>query len=338
MSARGKSMGSDEPDRDRPLVVVFLAITDLRPEVDPLTGSVRQDPWGIGLSPADEAALEHALRACEAWSGRVLAVTAGPATVEPVLRQIAALGASVLRVPLAEQRAEQRAEHGYARELAGDERELANVLLEAIEPYGPPMLILCGDRSVDRGTGALPAFLAHQLGASQALGLVKLEASQEGDTSPGDRVVLAERRLDGGWRERLRVPTPAVCSVEGAGTRLRQATLAGALEAQKLTVPLCRARGSERAGTGAGADRNSQTRIGPTQPFVARTHLRPAPEGDPRIRLLALTGALTSTDPPTVIGPIGSREAADELLGYLVRNGYLEQLPDPGEVVEGGEP
>lgn len=332
MSPLSKSTGSDTPGQDRPLVVVFLAITDLRPEVDPLTGSVRQDPWGIGLSRADEAALEHALRVRDAWSGRLVAVTAGPATVEPVLREVAALGASVMRVPLADQ----RADHGYARELARDERELARMLLAAIEPYGPPLLVLCGDRSADRGTGALPAFLAHELGAVQALGLVKLEASDGGDAGERGRVVLAERRLDGGWRERLRVRTPAVCSVEGAGARVRRASLGGVLETQKLTVPLGRPHTSERAGTGAGADRNSRVRVGPTQPFVARTHVLPVPAGDARIRLLALTGALTTKDPPTVVGPVGSREAADELLGYLVRNGYLEHLPDPEVSSEGG--
>ena len=48
----------------------------------------------------------------------------------------------------------------------------------------------------------------------------------------------AERRLDGGWRERLRVPLPAVCSVEGAGIRLRRASLDGALSAAAAPVPV----------------------------------------------------------------------------------------------------
>jgi electron transfer flavoprotein beta subunit len=57
----------------------------------------------------------------------------------------------------------------------------------------------------------------------------------------------------------------------------------------------------------------------------------PAPEGhDPRLRLLALTGALVTHDPPTVVGPMGSGEAADELIGFLVRHGYLDGPPDSG--------
>jgi electron transfer flavoprotein beta subunit len=334
MTSPASSEATTSTGQKRPLVVVCLRIVDLRPEIDPLTGAVHQDPWGIGLSPADEAALEHALRISDAWSADLLAVTAGPAAIEPVLRQVGALGASVVRVPLADH----RAEHGYAHELAGDEHELAKMLLAAIEPFGPPLLVLCGDRSVDRGTGALPAFLAHELGAAQALGLVKLEAFHGRDSRKTSHVLTAERRLDGGWRERLRVPTPAVCSVEGAGTRLRRATLAGALEAERLTVPVSPQNTPARTVPGTGSEPTSQVHIGPTQPFVPRTRVRPAPEGDSRVRLLALTGALTTNDPPTIIGPIGSREAADEFLGFLVRNGYLEQLPEMAGGSDEGAP
>ena len=143
-----------------------------------------------------------------------------------MLRQVAALGASVVRVPVPDR----ELERGYLSELGEDEHELARALVGAVAPRGRPALVLCGDRSVDRGTGALPAFVAHELGAAQALGLVTLE--------PGDGVLSAERRLDSGWRERLRVPLPAVCSVEAAGIRLRRASLAGALAAEGMVVPV----------------------------------------------------------------------------------------------------
>jgi electron transfer flavoprotein beta subunit len=291
-----------------PLVVACLRVTDLRPAVDPLTGSVQHDPWSIGLSPADQAALEHALRICEIWSSPLVAVAAGPATIEPVLREVAALGASVLRVAPSDQVADDRNEH----ELAEDEHQLARTLVAAIATLGPPGLVLCGDRSSDRGTGALPAFLAHELGATQALGLVRLEAESEG-------ALLAERRLDGGRRERLVVPLPAVCSVEGAGTRLRRASLTGSLDAQQLVIPV------SRPPTQPVADSRGELRVGTSRPFTPRTRIRPAPAGDdPRIRLLALTGALVSHDPPTVLGPMGSKQAVDELVAFLVRHGYLE--------------
>ncbi len=54
----------------------------------------------------------------------------------------------------------------------------------------------------------------------------------------------------------------------------------------------------------------------------------PAPEGhDARARVLALTGALVAHDPPTVIGPVGASSAADALIDFLVRHGYLEGPP-----------
>ena len=294
-----------------PLVVACLRVNDLRPAVDPLDGSVTRDRLGVGLSPADAAALEHGLRIAAAWGGRVVALCVGPESVEPVLRDVAALGVSVVRVPLGDE----GDGHRYVAELVEDEHDLARTLVAALAPFGPPDLVVCGDRSVDRGTGALPAYLAHELGAAQALGLVTLEPDDTGATP----AVRAERRLDGGWRERLRVPLPAVCSVEGAGVRLRRASLSGALEAEGSPVPVDRSLAVAAAGTGPGS-----FHVGAPRPFRPRTRVQPAPaDPDPRLRLLALTGALVAHDPPVVVEPADAAEAADVLLAFLARHGYL---------------
>jgi electron transfer flavoprotein beta subunit len=310
---------------DRPLVVACLRITDQRPEVDALTGVVTRDVWGIGLSAADAAALEHALRIAEAWSARVVVVSVGPSTIEPVLQEVAALGASVLRIPTPEP----EGAGAYTDELAGDEQALARAIAAALSPFGPPDLVLCGDRSADRGTGALPAFLAHELGAVQALGLVALEVEPGGDpehpAAVGTTTLLAERRLDAGWREQLRLVPPAVCSVEGAGVRLRRASLSATLAASGATI------GSGGSGSVTGhRDGDGSMHVGPTRAFAPPPRVLPAPpQDDPRLRLLALTGALVAHEPPTLIGPIGAVEAADELLGFLVRHGYLDHPPAP---------
>ena len=303
-----------EPSTDGPLIVACLRISDLRPAVDPLNGAVTRDRLGVGLSPADAAGLEHALRIADAWSGRVVAVCVGPASVDPVLREVAALGVAVVRVPLGDE----GDGHRYVAELAEDERGLARTLAAAIAPFGLPELVVCGDRSVDRGSGALPAYLAVELGAAQALGLVALEPVD------GERMLVAERRLDAGWRERLRVPLPAVCSVEGAGVRLRRATLAGALALDGVHTPIDR---SLEVALAAGP---GLVHVGPTRPFRPRTRVLPAPEAvDPRLRLLALTGALVAHDPPTVVEPADAAEAADVLLAFLAKHGYLHDEP-PG--------
>ncbi len=305
---------------DGPLVVVCLRIGDLRPAVDPLDGTVTRDRWGVGLPPADAAALEHALRVSDRWGGRVVAVCAGPESVDRVLREVAALGVAVVRVPTGDE----ADAHRYLDELANDERGLARTLLTAVRAFGPPDLVLCGDRSVDRGTGALPAYLAHELGVAQALGLVALDTD-----GPGS--LLVERRLDGGWRERLRVALPAVCSVEGAGVRLRRAPLAGALAADLAPTPVDPS--LEVASATGPSGGPGSLHLGPPRPYSPRTRVLPPPEGDdPRLRLLALTGALVAHDPPTVVQPADAAEAAEVLLTYLVRHGYLDgsTAPAPG--------
>ncbi len=223
--------------------------------------------------------------------------------------------------------------HRYVGELVADERDLARTLVAAVAPFGPPDLVLCGDRSVDRGTGALPAYLAHELGAAQALGLVDVAPADDGtggtggSRGGGDRAVLAERRLDGGWRERLRVPLPAVCSVEGAGVRLRRAPLAGALAAGSAAVPV------DRSLAVAAAAGPGSFHVGAPRPFRPRTRVLPAPhDDDPRLRLLDLTGALVDHEPPTVVEPADAVEAADVLLAFLARHGYVEDGSDGTDV------
>jgi electron transfer flavoprotein beta subunit len=290
-----------------PLVVALLRHTDLRPEVDRLTGQVSRDYRSAGANPAELAALETALRIAEAWGGRVLAVTAGPVSAEETLREAHAVGASVLRVPWPRRGAAD--EDAWIVDLADDGRSLAEALVAAVRTVGEPDLVLCGDRSADRGTGAIPAYVAHELGAAQALGLVSL--SVEG---PGLRAL---RRLDGGRREVLRVPRPAVCSVEAAGLRLRRASLSAELAARRSAVPFF------SPPSMAGPSFSPAMIVGRPASHRPRARLVPPPTGaDPRDRLLELTGALATRSAPTVLGPMPAEEAADVLLHWLAERGY----------------
>ena len=340
-----------------PLVVACVRIVDLRPHVDPLTGRITRDPAGLGLPAPDAAALEHALRIGEVWSGRVVVVATGPSpapggTPDAVLGELAALGATVVHLaeagPAVHGRDRDMAEtalrhpgterpaatdSGALWELTADEGALARRIVNALSPFGVPAAVLCGDRSPDRGTGALPGFLAHELGAAQALGAVAV--------APGDGHLLVDRRLDGGWRERLRVPCPAVCSVEGGGVRLRRATLPALLAAGPTAVhPAAPVRGGtvDGAREGSGPGPVTLRILGPPRPYRPRTRIvAPPADPDPRIRLLELTGALEAHDPPTVLGPIGAPEAADALVDFLVRHGYLD-APLPGAPARAGAP
>lgn len=276
------------------MIGVCLKWVERRPEVDPLTGEVATDPRTSGASPADQAALEWALRLASAWDDRVVAVTAGRPDAEPVLREALAAGADrAVRVDLPGDAASDVVAAG-----------LAGALDDAGADAGATAVV-CGDWSLDRGSGAVPAYLAARLGAAQALGLVDLDPGVPGR-------VGAERRLDGGRRERVAVSAPMVLSVEGR-VRLRRAGLDGVLRARDAPI---------------------EVRPGPpvrvlvplrTGPYRPRARVLPPPGGGSvRERILALTGALVDRTPPerVVLDPAS---AADRVLAQLRAWGYLDQ-------------
>jgi len=269
-------------------VVACMKWVDRRADADPLTGEVRTDVRTSGASAADEAALEWALRFGEARGEPVLAATAGTTVADAVLHgAIAAGAAGAVRAELAPDRPSAE----VAAALAGALRSAA------------PSLVVCGVWSLDRGSGSVPAFLAAELGCAQALGLVTLDV--------GDGPILAERRLDRGWRERVRVPLPAVCSVEAASARLRRASLPGVLSGAASAVTVVR-------GAAAGP------RLGPAviRPYRPRARELPPPAATAaRERILALTGVLTDRDPPQTL-VLDPPAAADALLAKLAAWGY----------------
>jgi len=281
-------------------VVACLKWVDHKPDVDPLTGAVRTDWRTSGMSDADRAALEWALRLGTAWSQDVTAVTAGPRAAEAVLVEALSVGAArAVRVDLPS---------------AAPSDVVARCIAGALG--GVPMAVVCGVWSLDRGSGSVPAFLAAELGAAQALGLVSLE--------PEAGAVLAERRLDRGARERLRAPVPTVCSVEAASARLRRAPLPGVLSAPRRPVEVVRAEPGPR-GQGLGlAASGAAVR---TAPFRPRARELPAPaSASARERVLALTGALVDREPPqTLVLP--PAEAAAQLLSRLEGWGYVDGRP-----------
>jgi len=270
-------------------IAVALKWADLRPDVDPLAGTVRHDGRATGFSFADAAALEWALRLGESWQLPVTAITAGPPGAQAVLRDAAAFGSRRLVLVTADRDAPSEA------------------IADALAPLlGGAAVVCCGDYSADRGSGSVPAFLAHRLEAAQALGLTGL--------TPGKRGCLAaRRRLDGGRREHLQVTAPAVISVEPGAARLRRASLAGLRSAREAAVEVAE---------GAAA-RPSWVQVMRTVPYRPRPKMLPPPRDPlPRARLLALTGALTERTPPRLVRA-SCDEAADELIGYLKDRGYL---------------
>ena len=241
-----------------------------------------------GMSPADQSALEFALQQGAAMGVGVTAVTVGPPAAVSVLRDAIAAGAT-------------EAIHVLAHPAMRSD-EVADAIAAAV---GTAQWIWCGDYSLDRGTGSVPAFLAARLSAQQALGIIHLEPSGHG-------TIAATRRLDGGRRELLQVRAPAVVSVEGATAHLRRAGLAAvraALAAPIITVqPSSPAHGPDAV----------------VQPYRPRARALAAPAGSPldRLRVLTDAGAASAARGETVV--LEPTAAAARIVEALRQWGYLD--------------
>lgn len=268
-------------------VAVLLAPAVGRMTVDPVTGAVERDDRGATMSAADAAALEVALGLGEAWDVPVSAWSVGGASAETVLRDALAVGVDrAVRVDLAD-------DAGPAA--------VAAALAEVLAPSSPAPFVVAGVHGADLGSAAVPAFLAHHLGAEQALGLVEIRPGEAGHCE-------AVRRVDRGARERVAVAAPAVISVEGSVARLRRAGLPSLLgrldvEVVQAAVPVVSAGGSPR-------------------PWRPRARVVPGPVGASALeRIRDLTGVAE--------GDRGSRtveadpaEAAEIILDQLGEWGY----------------
>lgn len=266
-------------------VAVCMKWVDRRPAVDPLSGEVTTDPRSSGPSDADRAALEWGLRLGAEWGWPVTVATVGSPATEPMLKEALATGARrAVRVDADPERPSE---------------QVARLLATVVRGAG---LVLCGDWSLDRGSGSVPAFLAAELGARQGLGLVAITSD-----APGE--LRAERRLDGGRREILRLAAPAVASVEGSTAELRRAPLEGVIAARDAVVEVVPAGPAHPGGA-----------LPPqTVPYRPRPRVLPAP--DPalpaRRRVEALLGAGTTPKAPPKTVVLSPAEAVEEILARL---------------------
>lgn len=238
--------------------------------------------WTGALSESDAAALETALQ----LDTDVVAVTLGPPDADQGLRRALAAGASrAIRV------------NG-----PGDLRSDAAARALAPSCAGASW-VLCGDASADRGSGSVPAFLAAELGAGQALGLVAVEPDQSGSL----RVV---RRLDGGRREVLVATSPAVLSLEGSVARLRRASLPAELAAQGAAIEVV-------DGPDGPLERPTTTR-----PYRPRPREVTMPSGDAFARIGQLTDSGASAKRAEVM-TLDPAPAAAKIVETLRSWGYL---------------
>lgn len=274
----------------------YVALGRPTSHADP-TDDPAADPRWAGVSPADEAALQLALDFRDVLDGgrrdpnasTVTVVALGPAAADDALRSALAVGADrVVRVDAP---------------TSTDGRAVARALAAAVADAD---LVWCGDYSLDRGTGSVPAFLAAELGAAQALGLVSIDAPES------DRPIRAVRRLDGGRREVLEVRPPAVVSVEGSVASLRRASLSQTLAARTAQIDVV-----------PGPDPTESTTATVT-PYRPRARVLDAPAGSTLDRVRSILDVGGGEAPHAETVTLDPPAAAARILAELDEWGYLD--------------
>ena len=185
--------------------------------------SVSELPWdakkkrfkrelaGGMMNPACKIALEVGLQLKGRVGGRVSVVSMGPPEADEVIREAIALGA----------------DRGYLLSdynLAGaDTLATSHALALAIKKVCPDFdLILTGIQTTDSETGQVGPQLAEELGAAVAAGVHEIK--------PEQGAIVVERIIDN-FRQKLRLPLPALVTVAADALQLSYVPMAGVEEA-----------------------------------------------------------------------------------------------------------
>ncbi len=221
MSSReGETQMNASLETDRPRLRILVCVR----QVPDLEGTFRPDPSPIGyaeeglvfrMNGYDENAVEEAVRIRERLgSVTITAVTVGPARAEAVLRRALEFGAD-------------EAVHVLTDEACPlDALETATLIAAAVEGESFD-LYLCGVMSEDEQRCQTGPMLAALLDLPCATTVVSEEIS--GDL----RSVTAERELEGGRRHVVRMPLPALLTVQSGINRPRYPSLSNKLRAKR---------------------------------------------------------------------------------------------------------
>lgn len=170
------------------------------------------------VNPADECALEEALRIKEARPNtEVILLSLGPPQVEWTLRHCLAMGAD-------------RAVRLWDDAIANtDALTTARVLARAVKRLEAD-LVLCGSQSQDMGGGQVPSMVAEFLDLPQVTAVARLELSADASSAH------LHRKLQRGDREAVECPLPALFSVEPGVNKPRYPSVRRFLQALKRPV------------------------------------------------------------------------------------------------------
>ena len=183
---------------------------------DPVRGAIDREKVPAVINPGDKNALEEALRIRERYSGRVTAVTMGPPPARKALEEALAIGAD-------------EAVHLCDLAFAGaDTLATAWTLAYAVHKLGDVDLILCGNTTIDSGTGQVAVQLAELLDFP---GITSVEELVFED----DRSILVRQKWERGHLK-VRLQLPAVVAVTDRINQPRLPSIMGIMAATQKEI------------------------------------------------------------------------------------------------------
>jgi electron transfer flavoprotein beta subunit len=185
-----------------------------------ITGTwIRETDIGFEMNEPDSYALEEALRLKEKHTAEVIAVSMGPERVKQTIKEALAKGAD-RGIHIADDKSHTLDPLAAAKSLA------------AVLEREKPDLVLTGLQSDDQGFGQTGVLLAELLGLPHATIIMQIDMQQ-------DHMRL-KRELEAGWFQWVKIPVPAVLTIQSGINKVRYATLKGIMAAKKkeiVTIP-----------------------------------------------------------------------------------------------------
>jgi len=290
------------------IVVCVKQVADINIpiELDPETGSIANEELAYVVNPYDMLAVEEAVRIKEKTNGQVILASLGESSAEMALRKCLALGADRAILLCDPALADS---DGYAT---------ATVLAKTIALF-PYDLVLCGVRAIDTNAGQVGSAIAAMLGIALVTGVTKIEVSAD------RKKVVVQRKLEGGNREVVETPLPALLTVEAGLNKPTYPGLPSMIAAQRGEIERYDIKGLGLSSNEAGSRgaRTQTARLAPSKPrpkkiFTPDSNL-PAAE---RMRLI-MSGGIAERKGGLLEGE--PAELASKLIQFLRQEKLLPQ-------------
>jgi electron transfer flavoprotein alpha/beta subunit len=294
---------------DLTILACVTGVVDTQEPVEAERGALKVDEAALPhvLNPADANALEAALALRDARPGsRVVAVSVGPPLHEVALREAMAQGVDeVVRL--------------WDEAFVGSDcLGTARILAAAAAKVGAG-IVVCGELSLDGGSGVVGAQLAELLGWPIVDRVSTVELVAEGND------LLTERHTGGGFRTVERTPLPALITV-GVGANVpRYPILRARLRSRSAPIPSwgMSELGLTAAQVGEAASALRTVALRRPPPDV-RGLVDPSSDLPPELRwMIAISGGVRERQGALIEG--SPDELAERLARHLEQGSFVER-------------